>query len=92
MQRSQASMSLLTCRDSTCVVALFYDDRQLKTGDPDVEGLLRSYMEAVKNSFGATYGSKLESLRPTLRDITDGKNQVRQHLVAVPLLRISGPY
>lgn len=74
--RSQASMSVLTCKDPTCVVALFFDDRQLKPTDPETERLLRAYLEAVKQDFVASFKSKVEALRPTLKDIADGKNQV----------------
>lgn len=76
MQRSQASMSLLTCRDSVCVVSLFVDDRQLRLTDPEVEAQLRGYMEAVRARFAETYAAKVESLRPTLKAMADGKNQV----------------
>ena len=69
-------MSVLTCRDATCVVALFFDDRQLKPTDPETERSLRAYLEAVKQDFVAAFKSKVESVRPTLKDIADGKNQV----------------
>jgi hypothetical protein len=69
-------MSLLTCRDSCCVVSLFFDDRQLPLTDADTERLLKSYIEAVKTRFVAAYSEKVEALRPAMKDIADGKNQV----------------
>eukprot|EP00952_Eustigmatos_sp_NYUAD-ZCMA_P012649 50723-Eustigmatos_ZCMA.PRE.1 len=75
-QRSAGSMAVLSCRDTCCVVALFFDDQQLKPSDPDTEKSLRTYMEAVRARFTATYGAKVEGMRPKLKDLADGKNQV----------------
>jgi hypothetical protein len=84
-------MGLLACRDTCCVVALFVDDRQVKPGEPEQEKPLRAFMEAVRERFTTAYSAQVESLRPTLKDLADGKNQVRTTGVSLVHLRTYTP-
>lgn len=73
---------MVSCRDNTCVVSLFFDDRYLPVTNSDTESQLRTYIEAIRERFTAAYADKVEPIRPILKNIADGKKPVRRTCIA----------